>query len=103
MLEKATMMTPAEVDRAEKSTEIRGLRFQRYYTKPGVHPFDEVEWELRTATISNEKGEKVFEQKDVEIPKSWSMTYWMRGSNCEAAPASNPICDKSLSFIPTLE
>ncbi|HCA80601.1 MAG TPA: vitamin B12-dependent ribonucleotide reductase [Bacteroidetes bacterium] len=74
MLEKATMMTPAEVDRAEKSTEIRGLRFQRYYTKPGVHPFDEVEWELRTATISNEKGEKVFEQKDVEIPKSWSMT-----------------------------
>ncbi|MEK6565426.1 MAG: vitamin B12-dependent ribonucleotide reductase [Bacteroidota bacterium] len=52
----------------------RGLKFQRYYTKPGVHPFDEIEWELRTAVISNEKGEKIFEQKDVEIPKSWSMT-----------------------------
>jgi ribonucleoside-diphosphate reductase alpha chain len=52
----------------------RGLKFQRYFTKPGVHPFDEIEWELRIATISNEKGEKIFEQKDVEFPKSWSMT-----------------------------
>ena len=37
-----------------------------------MHPFDEVEWELRTANITNESGEVVFEQKDVEIPKSWS-------------------------------
>ena len=74
MLEKATISTPAEAVRAEQSTEARGLKFQRYFSKPGVHPFDEVEWELRTAVISNEKGEKIFEQKDVEIPKSWSMT-----------------------------
>ncbi len=38
------------------------------------HPFDEVEWELRDATISNEKGEIIFQQKNVEIPKSWSLT-----------------------------
>jgi ribonucleoside-diphosphate reductase alpha chain len=74
MLEKATISTPAEAERAEQSTDVRGLKFQRYFSKPGVHPFDEVEWELRTAVISNEKGEKIFEQKDVEIPKSWSMT-----------------------------
>ncbi len=55
-------------------TEKHGLRFQRYFTKSEVHPFDEIEWESRTATISNEKGEKIFEQKNVEIPKSWSMT-----------------------------
>ncbi len=54
--------------------EKRGLRFERYFTRRGVHPFDEIEWELRTATISNDRGEKIFEQKDVEIPKSWSMT-----------------------------
>ncbi len=59
---------------ADQSTQRRGLTFQRYFTKPGVHPFDEIEWELRTATISNEKGEKIFEQRDVEFPKSWSMT-----------------------------
>lgn len=52
----------------------RGLAIKRVFTKPGVHPFDEIEWELRTATISNEKGEVIFEQKDVEVPKSWSMT-----------------------------
>ncbi|MCX6134076.1 MAG: vitamin B12-dependent ribonucleotide reductase [Ignavibacteriales bacterium] len=74
MLEKATISTPVEAERAEQSNDIRGLKFQRYFSKPGVHPFDEVEWELRTAVISNEKGEKIFEQKDVEIPKSWSMT-----------------------------
>ena len=74
MVEKATITTPTETERAEKTTDVRGLRFQRYFTKPGVHPFYEFEWELRSATISNEKGEKIFEQKDVEIPKSWSMT-----------------------------
>ncbi len=55
-------------------TMVRGLTFRRYFTSEGIHPFDEIEWELRTAVISNEKGEKIFEQKDVEIPKSWSMT-----------------------------
>ena len=49
-----------------------GLRFPRVYTRPGVSPFDEVEWELRTATISNEHGQAVFEQRDVEFPKFWS-------------------------------
>ncbi|MCX6138396.1 MAG: vitamin B12-dependent ribonucleotide reductase [Ignavibacteriales bacterium] len=53
---------------------VRGLTIRRYFTKHGVHPFDEIEWEQRTAVISNEKGEKIFEQKNVEIPKSWSMT-----------------------------
>jgi ribonucleoside-diphosphate reductase alpha chain len=52
----------------------RGLHFERYYTTPGVDPFDAVEWELRDAVISNEKGEKVFEQKGVEMPKFWSQT-----------------------------
>jgi ribonucleoside-diphosphate reductase alpha chain len=54
------------------TTSTPGLQIERRFTKPGVHPFDEVEWELRTATITNEKGEVVFEQTDVEIPKSWS-------------------------------
>ncbi len=59
---------------SSKDIDVRGLTFNRVFTKKGVHPFDEIEWELRSAIISNEKGEKVFEQKNVEIPKSWSMT-----------------------------
>ncbi|HKK51680.1 MAG TPA: vitamin B12-dependent ribonucleotide reductase [Myxococcota bacterium] len=49
-----------------------GLVIQRHFTQPGVDPFDTVEWDLRSATIANEKGETVFEQTDVEIPRSWS-------------------------------
>ncbi len=52
----------------------KGLSFRRYFTKPGVHPFDEIEWELRSAVIANERGETIFEQKEIEVPKSWSMT-----------------------------
>lgn len=51
-----------------------GLKFKYFFSKKGIHPFDEIEWELREAKITNEKGQLVFHQKDVEIPKSWSMT-----------------------------
>ncbi|HXG39051.1 MAG TPA: vitamin B12-dependent ribonucleotide reductase [Bacteroidota bacterium] len=73
MIDKEAQQVSIAAGQTETPT-TRGLKFQRYFTKPGVHPFDEIEWELRTATISNEKGEKIFEQKDVEFPKSWSMT-----------------------------
>ncbi len=50
----------------------RGLTFERRWTSPGVHPYDEINWELRTAGIANESGKSVFEQKDVEVPDFWS-------------------------------
>jgi ribonucleoside-diphosphate reductase alpha chain len=49
-----------------------GLAFARFFTLPGVDPFDEVTWEQRSAVIGNERGEVVFEQRDVEIPSFWS-------------------------------
>ncbi len=49
-----------------------GLRFPRAFTQAGRDPFDEIEWDVRSAVIVNERGEAVFEQHDVEIPKSWS-------------------------------
>jgi ribonucleoside-diphosphate reductase alpha chain len=49
-----------------------GLPWKRYFTRPGVAPFEEVQWETREAAITNEKGEVVFEQHDVEIPTGWS-------------------------------
>jgi adenosylcobalamin-dependent ribonucleoside-diphosphate reductase len=50
-----------------------GLSFERYFTEPGTDVFDTTEWDYRTAIISGEGGAVVFEQKDVEIPKAWSM------------------------------
>ena len=55
-------------------TGLSGLTFRRLFTDGVTPPFDALEWELRTAAITNEKGEVFFEQKDVEVPKAWSMT-----------------------------
>jgi len=49
-----------------------GMRIPALFSKKGVHPFDEIEWEHRKAVIKNDKGKVVFEEDDVEVPKSWS-------------------------------
>ncbi|MBL8141295.1 MAG: vitamin B12-dependent ribonucleotide reductase [Acidobacteria bacterium] len=67
-----TSTTTSQAPVAPEPRPITGLEFPRYYTREGVDPFDEVEWELRSAVIGNEKGEVVFEQRDVEFPKFWS-------------------------------
>ncbi len=61
-----------EKPRARKTSAAPGLTFPRFFTEAGVDPFDEVEWELRSAVIGSQGGEVVFEQRDVEIPKAWS-------------------------------
>src|SRR5881227_1711395 len=50
----------------------KGLHFDRYFTPPGAHAYDLVEWERRTAAITGEKGQLIFEQKEVEVPSAWS-------------------------------
>ncbi|MGH2572236.1 MAG: vitamin B12-dependent ribonucleotide reductase [Actinomycetota bacterium] len=59
----------------ERDVAVRreGLAFKRHFSKEGVHPFDEVEWEVRDAVIPNYKeGGNAFEQREVEFPKPWS-------------------------------
>jgi len=51
-----------------------GLAVERYFTREGVDPFEEVEWELRDAVISGADGKVYFEQRQVEFPKVWSQT-----------------------------
>src|SRR5207248_10335363 len=53
--------------------EPKPLRIERRFTREGVHPYDEIEWELRDSIIAGEGG-NVFEQKGVEVPKFWSQT-----------------------------
>ncbi len=54
------------------SGKVAGLRFDRHFTPAGSHAYDLIEWERRTAAITGEKGQVIFEQKDVEVPRSWS-------------------------------
>src|SRR3984885_13790668 len=67
-----TMRTATQV--TEKTDKKVGLEFKRHYTDGKISPFDAVEWEQRTALIGNEKGQTIFRQENVEVPKSWSMT-----------------------------
>ena len=48
-----------------------GSRIPRRFTRDGVHPYDEIEWERRDAVIQNEKDEVTFEQRNVEVPATW--------------------------------
>src|ERR1700675_1705621 len=63
-----------------KTTETKtgtGVEFPRYFTarsEPGKTPYDEVQWETRTASIGNDKGAVIFEQRDIEVPCDWSQT-----------------------------
>jgi ribonucleoside-diphosphate reductase alpha chain len=63
----------AEALRNSVADAARTCGVKRYFTIPGRDPFDEIEWELRTAFIPGKDG-PVFEQKDVEFPKFWSQT-----------------------------
>ncbi len=56
----------------KKSKAAEGLTFSRIYSTEGSHPYDEVEWEMRDASITGEGGRVVFESKEIEFPTFWS-------------------------------
>jgi len=62
------------VRRRNKSDKKKktGLRFKRVFSDAAVAPFDQVEWERRTAEITDDSGKVIFKQEDIEVPKSWS-------------------------------
>jgi len=71
-MSEAYLQTSSTTQQAPYSQ--KGLKFTRRYSKDGVSPYNEVQWEKRTASITDTKGNSIFEQKDVEVPIDWSMT-----------------------------
>lgn len=75
---KTFFKAPENIGALNSSTEETklksSLKIERYFSKEGVHPYDEIEWDKRDAKISSAKGEIIFEQKNVETPKFWSQT-----------------------------
>ena len=59
-------------DAARPESAFPGLEFRRVFSREGIDPFDDLEWDTRSAVIGGEHGDVVFEQHDVEIPRSWS-------------------------------
>jgi ribonucleoside-diphosphate reductase alpha chain len=72
--------TTVDIERDPRAMRVvgkgdrKGIRFERTFTTPGIHPYDELEWELRDAVLTNWRdGTVSFEQRGVEFPTSWSM------------------------------
>jgi ribonucleoside-diphosphate reductase alpha chain len=66
-----------ELLKENTTTPTAGIHFPRYFTsrlEAGKTPYDEMQWETRTASIANDKGSVIFEQRDVEVPVDWSQT-----------------------------
>ncbi|HEY5140421.1 MAG TPA: hypothetical protein VIJ25_14060, partial [Methylococcales bacterium] len=55
------------------SEKGKGMKIPRSFAHPTIHPFEQIEWELRSAKIAAEGGQTIFEQENVEVPASWSV------------------------------
>jgi len=71
-MNEAHLQTSA--DSHTSANEMGGIKFARRFSRDGISPYDEVQWEKRIALITDSKGNTIFEQKDVEVPLDWSMT-----------------------------
>src|ERR1700749_1453901 len=68
-LERSFLMSKTAV--ASPKNGLQGLSIERRFSTAGLHPFDQIEWEIRDAGIGNPES-PAFEQRGVEFPKSWS-------------------------------
>jgi len=50
----------------------KGLKMEHFFSTPGVHPFEQLQWEIRSAKITDDSGQVIFEQDNIEVPASWS-------------------------------
>jgi ribonucleoside-diphosphate reductase alpha chain len=62
----------SEMKTASESSESMGLKIEHFFSAPGVHPFEQLEWETRSAKITGDNGQVIFEQDNIEVPVTWS-------------------------------
>ena len=62
----------AQSETVAETSGSAGLRMEHFFSTPGVHPFEQLEWETRSAKITGDNGQVVFEQDNIEVPVSWS-------------------------------
>jgi ribonucleoside-diphosphate reductase alpha chain len=72
--ERMAQMIRSELQQTGDAVNRRGIFVERLFTRSGVDPLSEIDWELRSAIIAGEDGRVVFEQRDVEVPREWSQT-----------------------------
>ena len=53
-------------------TNNKGLLIEGFFSTQGIHPFEQLEWEKRSAKITGDSGQTIFEQDNIEVPSTWS-------------------------------
>src|SRR6202011_4787254 len=59
-------------ERETRRPKDKGLKIQRIFSRKDISPLDEIDWERRTAEITDDSGKAIFRQENVEVPKNWS-------------------------------
>src|SRR5437764_7184594 len=72
--DKTSVAVNASSQGATSARKAPGLQFGGSFSKASISPYEQFQWELRTASITDAQGNTIFEQKDVEVPKDWSVT-----------------------------
>ena len=67
-----TRKVAGRTKRGSKRKKDEGLKFERFFSDPDSPPFHQLEWEHRSAEISDDSGKVIFKQDEVEVPKSWT-------------------------------
>src|SRR5712691_5852024 len=82
MIQLKAGIPPSSLNQSRKSSDRRknqvakkkngGVHFERVFSDAAISPFDQTEWERRTAEITDDSGRVIFKQDNIEVPKSWS-------------------------------
>ncbi|HEX9045503.1 MAG TPA: vitamin B12-dependent ribonucleotide reductase, partial [Verrucomicrobiae bacterium] len=70
---RSTKISASRSVKAAKADTKKSLRIERVFSDAKVKPFDQIEWDKRTAEITDDGGKVIFKQENVEVPKSWSV------------------------------
>src|SRR5208282_1455415 len=69
---RSTKVSASREVKSSKATGKKFLMVERIFSDPKIKPFDQIEWEKRTAEITDDSNKVIFKQENVEVPKSWS-------------------------------
>src|SRR5215471_9951463 len=70
---RSTALPTARNRNSGEPSAKKSLAVERVFSDPKVSPFDQIEWDQRTAEITDDAGKVIFKQANVEVPKSWSL------------------------------
>ena len=70
---RSTKVAATRAVRTSKTATGKSLHLDRVFSDAKVKPFDQIEWERRTAEITDDANKVIFKQENVEVPKSWSL------------------------------